>query len=159
MLTDTYLWISNHVLVHMFMSLQTMYVVCTPIHRQCFQQTIWRYSRCLLWSNEESDGNVWCLRPREREHNNISGFPYSRICLSLHLSTLLLKGCSGGKPSCIYNFSKICVLDQLPSQITLMWISVKFTPLFSFAVWETLLNTWEGSNIFVALLYKLLKIE
>ena len=97
--------------------------------------------------------------PFERKHNNISGFPYSRICLSLHLSTLLLKGCSGGKPSCIYNFSKICVLDQLPSQITLMWISVKFTPLFSFAVWETLLNTWEGSNIFVALLYKLLKIE
>ena len=187
MLTDTYLWISNHVLVHMFMSLQTMYVVCTPIHRQCFQQTIWRYSRCLLWSNEVSDGNVWCLRPREREHNNISGFPYlnhvlvhrfmslqamcvfahifldnvasrqfegvqkmsfmkqwskwwkclvpqpkripferehnnisgfpySRICLSLHLSTLLLKGCSGWKHSCIYIFNKICVLDQLPSQ-------------------------------------------
>ena len=38
------------------------------------------FKRCLLWSNEVSDGNVWCLSPRESPlKGNTTTFPVFHI--------------------------------------------------------------------------------
>ena len=58
----------------MFLSLQTMYVVCTHIHGQF--EGIQDVSYEAMKKVMEMFGASVHKNPFEREHNNISGFPY-----------------------------------------------------------------------------------